>query len=156
VQGLRGAAFDEIQLGAEGSPGAGVRLLLRGSHRTQRDGIVGVLSPASGQAVYGNPGHGELAAYPEVSRIYQALEFTAERRGASGSVVGASYVVSSLEGNYEGYWDQSAGVNDPLGGAAFVPEPGAATFSDGPLPNDRRHQLKGYATHDLWFGMSAG
>jgi hypothetical protein len=156
VDGLRGATFDEASVGADVRVARAWRISGRGVNRTQREGIVGVLSPLSGQAVYGNPGHGELSAYPEISREYRALELTLERQVSGSWTLSASYVLSSVRGNYEGYWDQTAGVNDPLGGGAFIPEPGSVANTHGPLPGDRPHQLKAHGSTSLPGGLSVG
>jgi hypothetical protein len=118
--------------------------------------VVGVYSPELGRAVYGNPGFGDLAAYPELSRTYRALEITLTAGGNARAAASLSYLYSSIDGNYEGYWDQTAGTNDPIGGASFVPEPAAATYSEGPLPNDRPHQIKGHASFRIGRGVAAG
>lgn len=156
VAGLRGAEFDEVELGAERRFADVLTLRVRGVSRWQRHGIVGVSSPVNGQVVYGNPGVGELGAYPPIARRYRAVELTLEDGATGATRWSVSYVVSSLRGNYEGYWDQSAGTNDQLGGGAFMPFANAATYALGPLPGDRRHQLKARASRSLGFGCSAG
>ncbi len=156
VAGLRPATFDETQAGGDAWLAGRVHVLARGVYRTQRSGIAGVLSPLSGQAVYGNPGRGELAAYPGITRIYRALELTLEGGPSATTTWQASYVLASLDGNYEGYWGQSAGVNDPLGAAAFASDVRGSAFGCGPLPSDRTHQLKLRAARPIAFGLSAG
>ena len=64
------------------------------------------------------------------------------QRAHSSGVVRFGYVLARNHGNYEGYWDQTAAQNDPLGGAAFAPSVSAAALAEGPLPNDRTHVLK--------------
>jgi hypothetical protein len=156
VDDLKGAAFDEIQAGVEHALGDDWRVTTRALYRSQRSGVVGVSSPVTTQAVYGNPGRGELQPYPGITRIYRALEISMSRTGRNGSSIGASYLLSSLEGNYEGYWDQTAGVNDPIGGAAFAPSLAATTYASGPLPNDRTHQVKAFGSTPLAYGFAAG
>jgi len=156
VPGLRGAEFDELQLGAEYVMGGAVHARVRAVSRSQENGVVGVTSPVSGQVVYGNPGDGELGAYPAVARRYRALELTVESDAGESRRWSASYVESSLEGNYEGYWDQSAGTNDPLGGGSFMPFPDIQVYASGPLPSDRPHQIKANASSLLGHGFSAG
>lgn len=155
VPDLRGAIFDERQVGLGVNRGAwsGVVRLLR---RVQREAIVAVISPATGQPIYGNPGRGALAAFPEVHREYRALEVSAGGLGPGGLQIDASWVWSSLRGNTEGSWAQSAGTNDAVGGAAFIPEIRTAAWNEGPLPNDRAHQLKLRAALPLPRRFSAG
>jgi carboxypeptidase family protein len=155
VDRLRGATFDEYQLGGEWLAVGGWAAGLRGVIRTQRSAIVGVLSPLTGQAVYGNPGRGELAAYPEVAREYQALELTLAHADSSG-VARLGYVLSRNRGNYEGYWDQTAAQNDPLGGAAFAPSFSTSANASGFLPDDRTHVLKLQLSRSLGRTFEAG
>jgi Carboxypeptidase regulatory-like domain len=156
VDGLRGATFDEGSAGADVLVASSWRMVARGVYRAQREGIVGVISPLSGQAVYGNPGRGELGPYPGIVRRYRALEMSVERQVPAGWTLSASYLLSSLRGNYEGYWDQTAGVNDPLGGGSFIPEPGSVANTEGPLPGDRPHQIKAHASVGLTRAIQVG
>ncbi len=156
VDGLRGAAFDEFQLGGELVAFGALKATVRGVVRRQREAIVGVRSPLSGQAVYGNPGRGELAAYPDIERDYRALEISVERADSAGTSFRASYVLARNHGNYEGYWDQTAAQNDPLGGASFMPTPAAAANSAGLLPDDRTHVAKLQVSRRFPRGLEAG
>jgi len=156
VHGLRAAAFDEAQWGLRWEPDAAWSATLRALDRRQREGIVSGLSPVSGKVVYGNPGRGELAPFPRIRRVYRALETTVEVHGRAASHASLSHVWSSLEGNYEGYWAQNAGANDPLGGAAFVPDLRSAAWSNGALPNDRPHQFKAHGAARVAPGVTAG
>ncbi len=155
VDNLRAAAFDEIQVGAERRWGA-LHASVRALHREQRSGIVGVASPVSGRPVYGNPGRGELAAYPEIERTYRAFEVTVSAATAALGATSASYVWSELRGNYEGYWDQSVGQNDPLGGGSFMADPRFAGPTRGLLPGDRTHRFKCRASRALGRGVAVG
>lgn len=155
VSGLRGAEYDELEGGIERDLIGAARLVLRGVYRRQRNGVVATLVPSLLQPRYGNPGEGLLSSYPEVSRVYQALEATLEREG-SGAQYGVSYILGSLRGNYEGYWAQSPRVNDPLGGAAFMATPAPAAYAEGPLPGDRRHQFKAWGSSPLPHRLSVG
>jgi len=154
VRGLRPALFDEFQLGAEHEVGR-LDMIVRGVVRVQRDGIVAVPTTATGDVAYGNPGRGALARYPRIERRYSALEFTARGRGRHVSA-SATYAWSRVRGNYEGYWDQTARTNDPLGAAAFVSDPRAAATATGPLPLDRPQQLKAWGSAELPGGVSLG
>ena len=153
VQDLRAAAFDELQLGAESRIG-GWTASVRGLQRTQVDAIVGVL--VNRQPVYGNPGRGDLAGYPGIEHVYRALELSATGSAHAIGSVSASYVWSSLRGNYEGYWDQSAAQNDPVGAGSFMLDPSLAPLGSGPLPGDRTHRLKVLASRPLYRGVEIG
>lgn len=74
-------------------------------------------------------------------RWYRALEFTLNRRFANNISFNASYVFSSLIGNYEGLFRNDNGQADPNITSLFdLVSLLANTY--GRLPNDRPHQLK--------------
>ena len=156
VKDLEGAHHDEFQVGYDRLLPHQLKLGIRGHYRALRQGIVGVISPATGRAVYGNPGKGELAAYPRMNREYRAMELVFQRTLASATSLEVSWVWSRNEGNYEGYWDQSIGANDPVGAAAFMASPALARNTGGPLPNDQTHVLKLFGSQNLRHGVSAG
>ena len=58
VKDLEGAHHDDFQLGYEHLLSHQLKIGIRGRYRSLRQGIVGVISPATGRAVYGNPGAG--------------------------------------------------------------------------------------------------
>jgi hypothetical protein len=115
-----------------------------------------VISPVTGRVVYGNPGKGELAAYPEMNRTYRAMELVLQRTRAGVTSFEASWAWSRNQGNYEGYWDQSIGANDPLGAAAFMATPALARNTSGLLPNDQTHVLRLFASQSFRYGIGAG
>jgi len=74
-------------------------------------------------------------------RYYRALEFTATKRFTNNYQFIASYVYSSLIGNYEGLFRNDNGQSDPNITSLFdLPELLPNTY--GRLPNDRPHQFK--------------
>ena len=156
VKDLEGAHHDDFQLGYEHLLSHQLKIGIRGRYRSLRQGIVGVISPATGRAVYGNPGEGELVAYPEMKREYRALELVFQRTLASATSLEASWVWSRNHGNYEGYWDQSIGTNDPVGAAAFMASPALARNTSGLLPNDQIHVLKLFGSQSFPHGIGAG
>lgn len=89
-----------------------------------------------------------IGCFGPARRYYRALEFTATKRFSSNYQFIASYVYSSLIGNYEGLFRNDNGQADPNITSLFdlvslLPN----TY--GRLPNDRPHQLKfdgSYAT----------
>ena len=156
VKDLEGAHHDEFQLGYEHLLSDQLKIGIRGRYRTLRQGIVGVISPTTGRAVYGNPGRGELAAFPEMKREYRALELVLQQTVAGATSLEASWAWSRNQGNYEGYWDQSIGANDPVGAAVFMASPAMARNTDGLLPNDQTHVLKFFGSQSFRYGISAG
>jgi hypothetical protein len=83
-------------------------------------------------------------------RIYRALEITLDKRWSHNWQLGASYVLSRLEGNYEG-----GVVNDVprpallpnIGPSYDIPETMVNTY--GRLPLDRTHVLKVYGSYQF-------
>ena len=74
-------------------------------------------------------------------RYYRALEFTATKRFTNNYQLIASYVFSSLTGNYEGLFRNDNGQSDPNITSLFDLV-SLLGNSYGRLPNDRPHQFK--------------
>jgi outer membrane receptor protein involved in Fe transport len=74
-------------------------------------------------------------------RYYRAVEFTATKRFSNNYQFIASYVYSSLIGNYEGLFRNDNGQSDPNITSLFD-LPSLLTNLYGRLPNDRPHQFK--------------
>lgn len=94
---------------------------------------------------------------PKPKRVYNALEFSAERQWDKKWNASISYVLSWNKGNTEGYVKSDNGQDD-AGITQDFDHPGLMEGSDGYLPNDRRHVLKlsgSYQATDEWlFGAS--
>lgn len=74
-------------------------------------------------------------------RFYRAIEFTATKRFSNNYQFVASYVFSSLIGNYEGLFRNDNGQSDPNITSLFD-LPSLLSGLYGRLPNDRPHQFK--------------
>ena len=86
--------------------------------------------------------------FPKPVRTYRALEFTADKRYSNQWQFGGSYVLSRLEGNYEGASsnDTTVGQLDPNLNATYdIPD--FLLHANGLLPLDRTHQLKAYGSY---------
>ncbi|HEV2884075.1 MAG TPA: TonB-dependent receptor [Pyrinomonadaceae bacterium] len=94
------------------------------------------------RACFGDPAHGIAAqCFGRARRYYRALEFTATKRFTNNYQFIASYVYSSLTGNYEGLFRNDNGQSDPNITSLFdLVSLLSGTY--GRLPNDRPHQLK--------------
>jgi len=80
-------------------------------------------------------------------RFYRGLEFTLNRRFADHYGFQASYVFSSLTGNYEGLFRNDNGQSDPNITSLFdLTSLLGNTY--GRLPNDRPHQFKFNGTYE--------
>jgi hypothetical protein len=84
---------------------------------------------------------GPGGCFGRARRYYRALEFTATKRFSNSYQFLASYVFSSLTGNYEGLFRNDNGQADPNITSLFD-LPSLLTNTYGRLPNDRPHQFK--------------
>ncbi|HSE23734.1 MAG TPA: TonB-dependent receptor [Pyrinomonadaceae bacterium] len=82
-----------------------------------------------------------IGCFGHARRYYRALEFTATKRFANNYQFIASYVYSSLIGNYEGLFRNDNGQSDPNITSLFDLV-SLLKGMYGRLPNDRPHQLK--------------
>jgi hypothetical protein len=157
--GLKPQSIREVTMGAEYEVGGGVTLGTRGIYRA----MVNVIEDGSfddGDTYFiFNPGrnaHGttEAAAcagdaathrapqcFGRAQRFYRALEFTATKRFTNNYQFIASYVFSSLTGNYEGLFRNDNGQSDPNITSLFDLQ-SLLNNTYGRLPNDRPHQFK--------------
>ena len=82
-----------------------------------------------------------IGCFGRARRYYRALEFTATKRFSKNYQFIASYVHSSLIGNYEGLFRNDNGQSDPNITSLFdLPSLNVNLY--GRLPNDRPNQLK--------------
>jgi outer membrane receptor protein involved in Fe transport len=107
---------------------------------------------------------------------YDAVELTADKRFSNNWSLQSSYRWSRLWGNFEGFYRNDNGQSDPAISSLFdfptddpaytqigVPQFGykgdirfLGGLGAGPLPNDRRHQVKVYGTYSIPFGLNLG
>ncbi len=159
IQGLKGQHYDELTLGYERQAGksfkVGARTILRRLREAVEDSFV---TDAGGLVlVMGNPGRGQLAAFPRPRREYSALELTLEKFGGRKFNFIASYVLSRNYGNYNGIADLDLflGICSPNVGFQFdMPE--QMPNSLGLLPNDRTHVFKFAGSYRLVKYLTVG
>jgi len=84
--------------------------------------------------------------FGKAQRFYRALEFTATKRFTKNYQFIASYVFSSLTGNYEGLFRNDNGQSDPNITSLFDLQ-SLLDNTYGRLPNDRPHQFKFNGTY---------
>ncbi len=117
-----------------------------------------------------------VGAFETLTHRYQAVELTADKRFSGRWTMLGSYRWSRLQGSYEGYYrnDTSQGapsqsslddfpINDPSYVAIGVPRYHfrgdiryQGKLGEGPLPTDRPHQLKLFASYALAAGVNLG
>jgi outer membrane receptor protein involved in Fe transport len=103
----------------------------RGNGETTEDGA------CAGDALTGRAPR----CFGRAQRFYRAIEFTATKRFTNNYQFIASYVFSSLIGNYEGLFRNDNGQSDPNITSLFDLQ-SLLDNTYGRLPNDRPHQFK--------------
>ena len=106
-------------------------------------------NPVTGQPL------AEPVTFPAAEREYTAMELTVGKAFGDNWQWNASYVLSWNEGNYGGLFREDTGQLQPNNTSAFD-LPSLLKGATGPLPNDRRHQIKTYGTYRFPFGMTLG
>jgi len=141
---------NETAAGMEYEVARDLVLGLRGVYRAQGRVIEdGSLDEANTFFLF-NPGEGEVerlacasefGCFGRARRYYRALEFTATKRFTTNYQFIASYVYSSLIGNYEGFFLNDRGTVGPNFTELFDFQ-SLMVNEYGRLPNDRPNQLK--------------
>jgi len=157
--GLKPQSIREFTFGAEYEVGGDVTIGTRGIYRAMvnviEDGSFddgdtyfifnpGRLAPGTTEeaACAGDPATGRAPqCFGRAQRFYRAIEFTATKRFTNNFQFIASYVFSSLIGNYEGLFRNDNGQSDPNITSLFDLQ-SLLTNTYGRLPNDRPHQFK--------------
>jgi hypothetical protein len=93
--------------------------------------------------------------YPEVKRSYAALDLFAEHPLRNGWYGKVNYTLSRNSGNTEGQTRSDSGQADVSTTAVFD-YPELTLYSDGLLPNDRKHQIKAYGFYQFTDEFSVG
>ncbi len=101
----------------------------------------GVTTTTEDSACLGINGSPSAQCFGNARRYYRALEFTATKRFTKNYQFIASYVFSSLIGNYEGLFRNDNGQSDPNITSLFDLV-SLLTNMYGRMPNDRPHQFK--------------
>src|SRR5689334_17653373 len=155
--GLKPQSIREFTFGGEYEIGHDIVLGSRGIYRAMvnviEDGSFddgdtyfifnpGRLGPGTTEesACSGGPGHAPQC-FGRAQRFYRAVEFTATKRFTNNFQFIASYVYSSLIGNYEGLFRNDNGQSDPNITSLFDLQ-SLLNNTYGRLPNDRPNQFK--------------
>ena len=170
--GLKPQTVNEFTVGFERQVGRNFTLGARGVYRAQgsviEDGSFddgdhyflfnpGEQLPPGVGGVNGNTeyqacNNPAIGCFGRARRYYRALEFTATKRFSNHYQLIASYVFSSLIGNYEGLFRNDNGQTDPNITSLFdLPSLLGNTY--GRLPNDRPHQFKLNGTYQTPFKL---
>jgi outer membrane receptor protein involved in Fe transport len=154
--GLKPQSIGEYSMGIEYEVAKDVAVGVRGIYRHMRNVIEdGSFDDGDSYFIFNpgrnEPGTTEQAAcqgaggaprcFGRAQRFYRAVEFTATKRFTNNYQFIASYVYSSLIGNYEGLFRNDNGQSDPNITSLFDLQ-SLLDNTYGRLPNDRPHQFK--------------
>jgi len=157
--GLKPQSIREFTFGAEYEVGGDITLGTRGVYRAMvnviEDGSFddgdtyfifnpGRIGPGTTEenACAGDASVGRAPqCFGRAQRFYRGIEFTATKRFTNNFQFIASYVFSSLIGNYEGLFRNDNGQSDPNITSLFDLQ-SLLNNTYGRLPNDRPHQFK--------------
>ncbi len=172
---LRNQYIHEYILGAEREVMPNVAVGIKGIYRNYGEVIEDFLCADDGTYCIGNPGKGIMERVftldysqtfpaPKARRVYKGLELTVTKRFSNGWQGLASYVLSKLDGNFDGLYAPFTNVGaDPNISAAydyydfFTDGRNLNRITnDGPLSNDRRHQLKLSGVYQAPFKLNVG
>ncbi len=172
----------EFLLGAEREVAPNVAVGVKGIYRSYGEVIEDFTCSVDSDYCIGNPGKGimqNILLYtdltqsrpaPKPARIYKGIQLDMTKRYSNGWYAQVSYILSRLQGNFDGEFAPFTNVGaDPNISAAYdyydfftngQTNPGVlpplTPTNDGLLSNDRRHQLK---LNGIWtapFGLSVG
>jgi outer membrane receptor protein involved in Fe transport len=115
----------------------------------------GVTTTTEDSACQGINGSPTAQCFGSARRYYRALEFTATKRFTNNYQFIASYVFSSLIGNYEGLFRNDNGQSDPNITSLFDLV-SLLNNMYGRLPNDRPHQFKFDGSYRTPFKLLVG
>jgi hypothetical protein len=131
------------------------KIEIRGIYRTLCQGLEDGMNPATYEWWWGNPGRGELSAFPRAWREYRALEVSYQQALGERASLLASYVLSRNEGNYPGLFNSDFNYQVPNGNGSFdlLEE---TVNADGLLPNNRTHVFKLSGSYRPGLGLTLG
>jgi outer membrane receptor protein involved in Fe transport len=147
---LKPQTVNETAAGMEYEAAQSLVLGLRGVYRAQGSVIEDGSFDEGHSFFLFNPGESAterlacasaFGCFGRARRYYRALEFTATKRFTTNYQFIASYVFSSLTGNYEGFYRNDTGLALPNLTSLFDLQSLLAN-TYGHLPNDRPNQLK--------------
>jgi hypothetical protein len=146
-------------------PPSSDEFVLGGDYEIVRDGRIGVsytkrwlnhtiedMSRDEGRSFFfGNPGYGIAREFPRAERRYDAVTLQFTKMFSRAWLMQASYTASWLRGNYGGLFRAEDGQLDPHQNSDFDLLSLYKNRS-GPLPGDRRHQIKSFIAREIGLG----
>jgi hypothetical protein len=143
--------FNSCAIFNPGGNGPAALGLLPGHSGSENPTSPTTCTSAQPDACFGLPG----APVGDAKRIFRGIEFTARKAFSSSLWAQASYLFSSLRGNYSGAIREASGQTDP-GINADYDYHEFTTNAYGKLELDRPHQFRLDAVYTAPFGLSVG
>lgn len=148
---------DEIIVGVERQFGPTWSIGLRGIYRSLRRVLEDTYLPDVDNYAFINPGESVLAPdLPFAKRYFRGIELTAQKRLSDNWMLYASYLYSSLRGNFDGsfraiggFFAKNPNITDDFDYPEFQ------VNASGRLTLDRPHQLKLQTAYVFPFGVTA-
>ena len=148
---MKPPSLDELALGAEYELLIGSRIGLTYTRR-RLNAIVEDMSRDEGTTYFiGNPGRGIANGFPNPERDYDALTLGYNHSFRNRWLAQLSYTLAWLRGNYSGLFRPESEQLDPNITSDFDLQ-SLLPNRKGPLPGDRRHQIKLFGARDWVFG----
>ena len=154
IDNLKGPNYDEITLGYERELPFNLYGNLKFIYRRLVEGIEDGIDPETGMVVMGNPGKGDMTAFPEMQRDFTAVELILGSGSMRNFNFQLSYILSRSYGNYTGFYDTETEGYGPVNRQYDTPE--QLINGTGLLPQDRTHTFKFLGSYYFDFGLSAG
>jgi hypothetical protein len=172
---IKNQYITEYLVGGEREVAPNIAVGVKGIYRKYDRVVEDFLCADDGTYCIGNPGEGIMKQVftldysqqfdaPKPRRVYKGVQLDATRRFSNNWQAMASYLYSKLDGNYDGEYSPftNAGA-DPNISAAYDYYDFFTNGKDltkitnnGPLSNDRRHQLKFSGVYFAPFNLSLG
>ena len=154
---LRAPYADEIIVGVERQFGTTWTIGLRGIYRSLRRVLEDTYLEDVDNYAFINPGESVLAPdLPLAKRYFRGIELTAQKRLSDNWMLYASYLYSSLRGNFDGsfraiggFFAKNPNITDDFDYPEFQ------VNANGRLTLDRPHQLKLQSAYVFPFGLTA-
>ncbi len=118
----------------------------------ENDGYITIDTSKEGYGLYDETGYVGQTGWVKPRRTYKAIELQIDRAWDDKWAFNASYTWSKSEGNAEGPVNSDTNFDD-TGRTENFDDPWVNYNGDGPLANDRKHQIKlrgAYAFNDNW------
>ncbi|MGZ4810957.1 MAG: TonB-dependent receptor, partial [Thermoanaerobaculia bacterium] len=172
---IKNQYISEYILGGEREAAPNIAIGVKGIYRKYSRVVEDFLCIDDGTYCIGNPGEGIMKKIftldysqqfdaPKPRRVYKGVQLDATRRFSNNWQAMASYLYSKLDGNYDGEFAPFTNVGaDPNISAAYDyydfftnGKDLSKITNNGPLSNDRRHQLKFSGVYFAPFNLSFG